>query len=727
MDYEKLNIQIEGMHCASCAKIIERTLKKLDGIKDCNVNLPLKSAYIEFDKDKINLKKIEKKIEEIGYKVRKNGKNEEIYDLKRRFLISLIFSIPLFYFSMGMHFGLPSFAFFNKNNLIFQFIFTSIILISGFNIFKNGIISFLKTKKSTMDTLISLGVGSAFFYSFFIFLFSSLGIEKFKNEYVYFEVAGFLITIILLGRYLEEKAKGKTSEAIEKLLELAPKYSYILRDGKEIKIPSEEIKLNDIVIIKPGEKIPVDGIVLDGYSSVDESALTGESKLVEKFKGKEVYSGTINKNGTFKFLAQKTGKDTFLSQIIKLVEEAQTKKAPIQKIADVISSYFVPSVLIISIVSFFIWFLVGQGLGFSLKVAISVLIISCPCALGLATPTAIVVGMGISAKNGIFFKDAEALQKLSKVKNFLFDKTGTLTEGKIYINEIIPLKNFKEIEILKFASSLAKNSSHPLSDAIIKKTEEMKIEIPDVKNFEEIPGKGLIGFYEGKKIILGNLKFLKELNFQINNYEEDDKTFVFVCIENEPIGIISTSDLLKSNAKDLISNLKNIKKNIYLISGDNEKSTKKVAKELGIENVYFEVLPQDKRKIVEDLKRNAKGVAFIGDGINDAPALSMADIGIAFGGGREIAVEAGDIVLVKNDLQDILKAIKISNLTLKKIKQNLFWAFFYNALAIPVSAGVLYPFFAFLLSPILAGIAMSLSSISVVLNSLSLKKVKILE
>lgn len=722
MAYEKLNIQIEGMHCISCANIIESTLKKLEGIKDCNVNFLLKSAYIEFDKDKINLKKIEKKIKEIGYKVKKN---EKFDDLKRRFLISLIFSIPLFYFSMGIHLGLPSIAFFNKNNLIFQFIFTFIILISGFNIFKNGIISFFKTKKSTMDTLISLGVGSAFLYSFFIFLFSIFGIETFKNEYVYFEVSGFLITIILFGRYLEEKAKGKTSEAIKKLLELKPKYSNVLRDGKEIKIPSEEIKLNDVVIIKPGEKIPVDGVVLDGYSSVDESALTGESNLVEKFKGKEVYSGTINKNGTFKFIAQKTGKDTFLSQIIKLLEEAQTSKAPIQRIADVISSYFVPSVLIISIVSFFIWFLVGQGLGFSLKVAISVLIISCPCALGLATPTAIVVGMGIGAKNGIFFKNAEALQKLGKVENFLFDKTGTLTEGKIYINEITPLKNFKEIEILKFASILAKNSSHPQSEAILKKAEEKKIEIPDVKNFEEIPGKGLIGFYEGKKIILGNLRFLKELNFQINNYEEDDKNFVFVCYENEAIGIISTSDLLKSNAKDLINDLKNIKKNIYLISGDNKKATIEIAKELGIENFYFEVLPPDKRKIVEDLKKSAKGVAFIGDGINDAPALSSADIGIAFGGGREIAIEAGDIVLIKNDLKDILKGIKISNLTLKKIKQNLFWAFFYNVLAIPISAGVLYPFFRFLLSPIIAGIAMSLSSISVVVNSLSLKKTKI--
>lgn len=725
MEYEKLNIQIEGMHCISCAKIIESTLKKLDGVKDCNVNLPLKSAYIEFDKDKINLKKIEKKIEEVGYKVIKNEKNEEFYDLKRRFLISLIFSIPLFYFSMGMHFGLPSFAFFNKNNLIFQFVFTSIILISGFKIFKNGIISFIKTKKGTMDTLISLGVGSAFFYSFFIFLFSLFGIEKFKKEYVYFEVSGFLITIILLGRYLEEKAKGKTSEAIKKLLELKPKYSYILRDGKELKIPSEEIKLNDIVIIRPGERIPVDGVVIDGYSSVDESAITGESKLVEKFKGKEVFSGTINKNGTFKFIAQRTGKDTFLSQIIKLVEEAQTSKAPIQKIADVISSYFVPLVLTVSIISFLIWFLIGQGFGFSLKIAISVLIISCPCALGLATPTAIVVGMGISAKNGILFKNAEALQKLSKVENFLFDKTGTLTEGKIYINEIIPLKNYKEIEILKFACALAKNSSHPLSEAIIKKAEEMKIEIPEVNNFEEIAGKGLIGFYNDKKIILGNLRFLKELNFDINSLEENEKTLVFVCYENEPIGIIFSSDLLKIEAQDLITNLKNLKKEIYLISGDNEKTTKKVAEELGIENAYFEVLPQDKRKIVEDLKRSGKGVAFIGDGINDAPALSAADIGFAFGGGREIATEAGDIVLVKNDLKDILKAIKISNLTLRKIKQNLFWAFFYNVLAIPISAGVLYPFFSFLLSPIIAGIAMSLSSLSVVLNSLSLKKVKI--
>ncbi len=729
---EKIKILIEGMHCQSCAGLIESNIKKMDGVIKCDVNLPQGYAFIEYNSEKVKIKKIEEIIEKLGYKVVKNQEEKDVglKVLKKKFIISLIFSIPLIYISMGSHLGMPVPEIFIKYNSFFQFILTIPILLQGIEIFKNGFNSFIKTKRGTMDTLISLGVLSGFLYSTFIFILSWAGYKNLSKEGIYFEVSALLITIILLGRYLEGIAKGKTSQAIKKLIELKPKMATVLKGDKELEVPIEEIKVSDILIIKPGEKIPVDGEVIEGHSVVDESMITGEYLPVEKIKGCKVIGGTLSKNGILKIIAKKTGKETFLAQIIKIVEEAQTSKAPIQKMADLISSYFVPAVLIISIITFFIWYFSGQSFGFSLKVSISVLIISCPCALGLATPAAVIVGMGIGAKKGILFKNAEALQRAEKIDTFLFDKTGTLTKGEVLVEEIIGEENFNIEDILKFASALSKNSTHPLSEAILKKAQELKIEIPETDTFEEIIGKGLLGNYKGKKIALGNLKFFKELkisteNFleKINKIEEEGKTVVIISIDEKICGIISLSDILKNEAIELIKNLKEREREVFLVTGDREKIAKKVGKILGIEKIFWGILPQDKKSIVEKLRKEGKKVAFVGDGINDAPALSEANLGIALGKGKDIACEAGDLVLIRDNLMDILKAIDLSHFTMKKIKQNLFWAFFYNVLCIPVAGGALFPFYGVLLSPLIAGFAMSFSSLSVVLNSLTLKKI----
>ncbi len=731
-EIKREKILIDGMHCPSCALLIEGNLRKIKGVISCNVNILRKSATIEFDPNLISLKEIAKKIESYGYRVLEKSFSESNYErkIKNKFMFSLFFSIPLLYLSMGGHIGLELPELFQKYNSPIQFFLTLIILIININFFKKGIFNLIKSKKATMDTLISIGVLSGFFYSTFISILSMTGYKNLSKEGIYFEVSALLITIILLGRYLEEVAKGKTSQAIKKLIELKPKRANVLKGDKELEVPIDEIKISDILIIKPGEKIPVDGEVIDGYSVVDESMITGEFLPVEKLKGCKVIGGTLNKNGKIKIVAQKTGKDTFLSQIIKIVEEAQTSKAPIQKMADLISSYFVPVVLIISIISFFIWYLSGQSIGFSLKIAISVLIISCPCALGLATPAAVIVGMGIGAKKGILFKNAEAIQRAEKIDTFLFDKTGTLTKGDVLVEEIIPVENFNIEDILKFASALSKNSNHPLSEAILRKAKELKIEIPEIDGFEEVPGNGLFGNYKGKKIFLGNLRFFKELNInvedlmeKINKLEEEGKTVVILGIDEKICGMISLSDILKDEAIEFIKKLKKRKREVILVTGDREKIAKEIGKTLEIEKIFWGILPQDKKSIVEKLKKEGKKVAFVGDGINDAPALAEANLGIALGKGKDIAIEAGDLVLIKNNLMDILKAIDLSHFTMKKIKQNLFWAFFYNIICIPVAAGALFPFYGVLLSPLIAGLAMSFSSLSVVLNSLTLKKV----
>jgi Cu+-exporting ATPase len=531
-----------------------------------------------------------------------------------------------------------------------------------------------------------------------------------------------------LGKYLEGLTKGKTTEAIKKLIDLQPKEATVLRDGKEIKISVNEVLVGDIVLVKPGEKIPVDGIIIDGYSAVDEKMITGESIPVEKNVGDNVIGGTINKTGFLKLKATRVGKDTMLSQIIKIVEEAIGSKAPIQLLADKISFYFVPTVISIAILAFIIWILMGKSLAFALTVFVSVLIIACPCALGLATPTAIMMGVGLGAKNGILIKSNKALEISRKVNIIVFDKTGTLTKGEPVVTDIVS-NNFSKEDILKLSASLEKNSEHPLAEVIVKKAKEEKLELLEVKNFKAIPGYGVVGELNGKKIILGARKLMINNNIdpsfieeKISVLEDQGKTVMILAQDKDIVGIIAVADTLKDYAKEAIEILHQMGKKTAIITGDNKRVARAIAKILGIDNVLAEVLPQDKANEIKKLQSKGNVVAMVGDGINDAPALAQSDLGIAIGSGTDIAIETGEIVLIKNDLRDVIKAIKLSAYTSKKIKQNLFWAFFYNVLAIPIAAGFLYPFFGFLLNPVLAAAAMAFSSVSVVLNSLLMKR-----
>ena len=532
---------------------------------------------------------------------------------------------------------------------------------------------------------------------------------------------------ILLGKLLEAIAKGKTSEAIRKLLGLQAKTAIVIRNGKERKISVDDVVVNDIVIVKPGEKIPVDGIIVEGHSSIDESMITGESIPVEKIKNDKVIGATINKTGSFKFKATKIGKDTVLAHIIKMVEEAQGSKAPIQKLADLISAYFVPTVVVIGILAFLIWYFLGLGFVFALTVFIAVLIIACPCALGLATPTAIMVGTGLGAKNGILFKNAKSLQLAQKIQTIIFDKTGTLTKGKPEVTNVFAIDKNKEKDILKFAAIAEKRSEHPLAEAIVNKAKREKIRIEEPKKFNSITGKGVEAFYKKNKILLGNRKLMQENKISISaegnikKLEEQGKTVMLVAVNNNLIGLVAVADTLKEYSKEAIKQLHKMDKEIIMITGDNERTGKAIAKQVGIDRVLAEVLPQDKANEIKKLQNEKKKVAMVGDGINDAPALAQADLGIAIGSGTDIAIETGDIVLIKNDLRDVVTAIDLSRFTLRKIKQNLFWAFFYNSLGIPIAAGILYPFTGFLLNPIIAGIAMAFSSVSVVSNTLLMR------
>ncbi|MEM4397548.1 MAG: heavy metal translocating P-type ATPase [Candidatus Woesearchaeota archaeon] len=714
---KKKTILIAGMHCASCAQNIENNIKKLKGVKKVNVSFANEKAYVEYDEN-LRDEEIFNAITDLGYKVVSTNddyKTREIKSLKRLFLFSFLLSFPIFLFSMPFEWlgiDIP-----NKGFILFL-LATPVQFIVGYRFYKSAFLA-LKAKTANMDTLIALGTSAAYFYSVFVLLFG-------KGDHLYFETSSLLVTFVILGKMLESMAKGKASDAIKKLMLLQPKKAIVLRNGKEIEIDVDQVNLNDIIIVKPGQKIPVDGIVLDGDSAVDESILTGESMPVDKKKGDKVIGGTMNKYGTLKIKAEKVGKETFLSQIIKLVEDAQNSKAPIQKIADKISSIFVPIVLSIAIIAFSLWFFVFKmGFDFSIMIFVSVLIIACPCALGLATPTAIIVGSGKAAENGIIFKNSEALENLNRIDVFVFDKTGTLTKGKIVVTDIVGK------DVLKYAAIVESKSEHPIAQAIVEKAKEMKIKIEEAEKIEVKPGKGIIGLWKKKKIIVGNIKLIEENKVNIGKFSEkieqlenQGKTTMIVAIDRKVVGLIAVADSIKENAKEVVAELKRMNKKVVMITGDNKKVAENIAREIGIEEYIAEVLPQEKEEHVAKLQKKYK-VAFVGDGINDAPALARADVGIAIGAGTDIALEAGEVVLVKNDLNDVLKAIKISKYTVKKIKQNLFWAFFYNSLGIPIAAGAIYPFTGFLLNPIIAGIAMALSSVSVVSNSLLMKRYKV--
>jgi Cu+-exporting ATPase len=738
----KINLKVSGMASPHCAGIIERALKKLKGITNIKTEFAIERVQVYFDPKIVKIHQIIKAIKDVGYEAREETalererelKEKEIKDLKKRLIVALVFSIPLLYFSMGWMIGLPIPFLENASiQALIQFILTTPVIISAFKLYSSGLKSLLRLTPN-MDSLIFIGTTAAFLYSIAVSISIWLGIGDYGIGELYYEIAAFILFFILLGKYFEAITKGKTSAVLQKLIGLQAKTAKIIKNGKEIEVPIEDVDVGDIVVVRPGEKIPVDGIVIEGYSGVDEKVITGESLPVEKKKGDKVIGATMNKTGTLKIKATGVGKDTVLSQIIKIVEEAMTSKAPIQLLADKVSQYFVPAVIFIAILAFVLWYFVaGQSFVFALSILIAVLIIACPCALGLATPTAIMVGTGLGAENGILIKGAKALETVHKLDTIVFDKTGTLTKGEPSVTDIISVGETpnSKLEILQLAASIEKKSEHPLAQAVVKKAKEKKLELFNVQDFQAIPGKGVKAKFQEKEILFGNRRLMKDNKIDINEIEdnlkkleEQGKTAMILALDKKIIGIIAVADTLKEYSKEAVKELHKMGKEVAIITGDNERVGKAIAKEVGIDRVLAEVLPGDKAKEIKKLQQEGKIVAMVGDGINDAPALAQADIGIAVGSGTDIAMETGDIILIKDDLRDVVTAIDLSAYTMRKIKQNLFWAFFYNSVGIPIAAGILYPFFGFLLNPMIAAAAMAFSSVSVVSNSLLMRRYK---
>jgi Cu+-exporting ATPase len=585
----------------------------------------------------------------------------------------------------------------------------------------------IKSRNANMDTLISIGTSAAWIYSTIATFHPSI----LPSSELYYDTSAVIIALILLGRLFEDLAKGKASEAVRRLMDLQPRIARVIRGGSEVEVPVEQVEVGDLVIVRPGERIPVDGRVVEGYSSVDEKMITGEGLPVEKQVGDKVVGGTINRSGLLKIEALKVGADTFLSQIVRLVEEAQVAKAPIQRLADIVSSYFVPAVIIVAVASSILWIMLGQEFTFALKVFISVLIIACPCALGIATPTAIMVGTGKGAESGILIKGGEYLEKASKLDTIVFDKTGTLTVGEPSVTDIVAIPPYSQETVLRYAASAELGSEHPLGEAIIRRARESGLELDEPKMFKAVPGKGVEATCNGRRILLGNNQFMDEngistvkIDEAARNLQVEGKTVMLTAVDGELIGAVAVADILKADSKVAVEQLKSMGLEVIMLTGDNERTAKAIARQAGIENIIAEVLPQDKAEIIKKLQGEGKIVAMVGDGVNDAPALAQADVGIAIGGGTDIALETGGIVLVKNDLRDVVAAIQLSRRTVGKIKQNLFWAFFYNTAFIPVAAGLLYPTFRILLNPMFAAAAMAFSSVTVVANSLLLRRFK---
>lgn len=727
---QKAILQIQGMDCASCAAVIEHDLKRAKGIASASVNFATEKAYLEFNPAEIKVEDIKKNIKDLGYNATDDAKIEksaEIKKLKMRFILALIFGLPVIYMVMGGMLGLPMPQILEKYGLYLQAVLATAVILTCFNIWQSGFKKIIRLGPN-MDTLILVGTAAAYFYSLINLILLALGRAVSMNNF-YFESATFILIFISLGKYLEAITKGKTSSAIKSLIGLQPKVAVIIKDGRELEIPISEVALGDIILVKPGQKIPVDGIVVEGYSGVDEKAITGESIPVEKKKGSEVIGATINKTGVLKFKATRVGSQTMLAQIIKIVEDAMGSKAPIQLLADKVSFYFVPSVIVVALVSGLIWFLAAHQFSMALTVFVAVLIIACPCALGLATPTAVMMGTGLAAKKGILIKSSKALETAKDVNMVVFDKTGTLTKGEPVVTEIISFnKKTTEKIILEIAASVEKNSEHPLAQAIVEKAKKENVKLSEVKNFQALPGKGVQATLNRKHILLGTRKLMKENKISVEQIEEkmvelenQGKTAMILSIGKKVAGIITVADILKENSKEAVETLHKMGKLVAIITGDNKRVGEAIAKQLGIDRVLAEVLPQGKSDEIKKLQQEGKIVAMVGDGINDAPALAQANLGIALGSGTDVAMETGEIVLIKDDLRDVVSAIDLSKYTLSKIKQGLFWAFAYNVIGIPIAAGILFPLTGWLLSPSIAAGAMAFSSVSVVLNSLSMK------
>lgn len=723
---KKITLNVTGMHCASCVNMIEKDLNNHPGVIKATVNLATHKAVVQFNPEKLTTQDIIKVIKGAGYDAKieadghhatslKKTENKEIRQERRFFIIGLIFSLPILVLGMIFMSGSPA------NKIIQSILATVVQFYVGWS-FYQGAFRGAKRKTVNMDSLIALGTSAAYFYS--------IATTYFIGGEVFFETSAFLITFVKLGKWLEARARGKTGDAIKKLMGLQVKKARVSRDGKEKEVPIDEVLIGDIVLVRPGEKIPVDGAVIEGNSSIDESMISGESIPIEKEKGDFVIGATINKFGSLKFKATKIGKDTVLAQIIRVVEEAQSSKAPIQKYADRISSYFVPAVVLIAIVTFSIWFFaVGASFSAALLTFTAVLVIACPCALGLATPTAIIVGTGMGASRGILIKSGQALEVANKINVVVFDKTGTVTKGEPEVTDVVTEENDpkKRREIFQLAASLENKSEHSLADAIVKKSKAEKFELLEVQKFQAIPGRGIEGTVNDLNIVIGTKKYLDDKKIETTFWDErleslvdQGKTVVIVALQDKVAALIAVADTVKKESKAAISRLGKMGVETILLSGDNKRTVEAIAEKIGIKNVHAEVMPEDKAREVERVQKKEKTVAMVGDGINDAPALAQADVGIVMGRGSDVAIETGDIVLMKDDPGDVASAVKLSKITMNKIKQNMFWALFYNSIGIPIAAMGL-------LKAEYAGLAMALSSVSVVTNSLLLKRKKFKE
>ena len=751
-DTKKLELQIDGISCQACVAKIERKLSKTNGVEKALVNISNNMANIDYNEKEIKASEIMETIEKLGYTPRKKEdlkeKDESIKNEKKlkmellKSKIVIVLSFFIMYISMGHMLGVPLPKIFdpmiNPNNFVgVQFLLTLIVMIIARRFYVVGFKQLFKLSPN-MDSLIAIGTSSAFLYSVYISskIFSG---EIHLVHSLYYESAAMIIAFIMLGKYLETLSKGKASEAIKKLINFQAKKANLIRDNQIVEVDIEEISKGDIVFIKPGEKIPVDGIIIEGYSTIDEAMLTGESIPVEKTVNDKIFSGSINKDGILKVSVEATEKETLIHKIAKLVEDAQMTKAPIAKLADKVSLIFVPTVILIAIISSLVWAIAikynfvminERPFEFILTIFISILIIACPCSLGLATPTAIMVATGKGAELGILIKSGEALEKLNTIDTIIFDKTGTLTQGQPKVIDVVKLFDVSQDEILKIAASLEKNSEHPLGKAIYNEAKDKNLDLYETENFKNIVGQGIIAEIENKKYFLGNRKLLIENNIfnfdeeKISEFEQEGKTVILVADSSKLIGFITLADTIRDDSVELIKKLKLEKIKTYMLTGDNEKAAKIIAKQLGIDEIFAEVSPEDKYLKVRELQEKNKKVLMVGDGINDSPALAQADVGMAIGSGTDIAIESAEIVLMGKKMETIITSIKLSQATIKNIKQNLFWAFFYNACGIPIAAGVLYILTGHLLNPMIAGLAMGLSSVSVVTNALRLKKFK---
>ena len=749
---KKEKFDVIGMTCSSCSASVERAVGRMEGVTSVNVNLLSNNMTVEYDDSLLEQSAIISTVSGAGYSAalasaaapaktsEANKVQDEIDEMKYRTIVSLVFMVVLMYVAMGPMVGLPIPSFLvgveNAATMaLVQFLLTIPVIYVNRQYYRTGLKT-LWRRNPNMDSLIAIGSGAAVVYGVFAMFRIGWGLGHGDLDLVmrysrdlYFESGTMILALITLGKYLEARSKGRTSDAIARLMDLAPKVATVIRGDQEVEIPVAELVEGDIIVIKPGQSIPVDGVVVEGHSAVDESALTGESIPVAKSVGDKVISATINKAGSFRFQATRIGDDTTLAQIIRLVEEASSSKAPIAKLADKISGIFVPVVIGIAITALVVWLALGYPFEFALTIAIAVLVISCPCALGLATPVAIMVGTGQGALHGILIKSAESLETAHDVDTVVLDKTGTITEGKPQVTDLVAGSTLSEEQLLAIGASLEKPSEHPLAEAIVSKGVEHEVSFAPVSDFLAVPGKGVQGKIDDKTYLAGNLSFMLDNAIELGEFEakaddlaEQGKTPMYFASTTEVIGIIAVADVVKATSKQAIWELTEMGIDVVMLTGDNKRTAEAIRRELGIETVIAEVLPDDKEQEIRNLQKQGKTVAMVGDGVNDAPALARAHVGIAIGAGTDVAIESADIVLMKNDLKDVSSAIKLSKATLRNIKQNLFWAFFYNALGIPLAAGLLYPVLGWKLSPMYAAAAMSLSSIFVVSNALRLRR-----